>query len=101
MKYGLQGSFIAVEGRGDKLASVLLEAAGLMQNAEGCLHYIVGQYEDDPDRIYIHEVWESKEHHDHSLNLEGVGELISMARPLIKDKPKSVSINILGGTGLD
>ncbi len=101
MKYGLTGTFTAKKGSGDDLASILKEAAGLMKTAKGCLIYIVGQQSDDKDIIHVHEVWESKEDHDNSLNIDGVRELIGKAMPLIDGKPEGVEIDIIGGQGLD
>lgn len=101
MKYGLTGKFYAKEGKGDLLASVLMEAAALMQSADGCHLYVVGQEEQNRDTICITEVWDSKEHHDSSLNVEGVSDLISRARPLMDGRPESCGISVLGGVGLD
>lgn len=97
MKYGLTGSFAAVEGKGDELASILEEAANLMKSANGCMIYIVGQQSDNKDIVHVFEVWESKEDHDDSLHLDGVRELIGQAIPIIEGKPSGIEIDIAGG----
>lgn len=97
MKYGLSGSFTAIEGKGDELAAILSEAANLMKTAKGCLIYVVGQQSDNKDVIHVFEVWDSKEDHDNSLSIEGVRELIGKAMPLIEGKPSGVEIDIAGG----
>jgi len=96
MKYGLSGSFTAVEGKGNELASILEDAANLMKNAKGCLVYIVGQQSDNQDIIHVFEVWDSKEDHDNSLNIDGVRELIGKAMPFIEGKPSGIEIDIVG-----
>ncbi|MEQ9090415.1 MAG: antibiotic biosynthesis monooxygenase [Balneola sp.] len=96
MKYGLSGSFTAVEGKGNELASILEDAASLMKDAKGCLIYIVGQQSDNKDIIHVFEVWDSKEDHDDSLNVPGVRELIGKAMPIIEGKPSGTEIDIAG-----
>ncbi|MBR9917013.1 antibiotic biosynthesis monooxygenase [bacterium] len=97
MKYGLSGSFTAVEGKGGELASILEEAANLMKTAKGCLIYIVGQQSDDKDIVHVFEVWDSKQDHDDSLSIDGVRELIGKAMPIIDGKPSGTEIDIAGG----
>ena len=96
MKYGLSGSFTAIDGKGDELASILEDAASLMKDAKGCLVYIVGQQSDNNDVIHVFEVWDSKEDHDNSLHIDGVRELIAKAMPLIEGKPNGIEIDIAG-----
>ena len=96
MKYGLSGSFTAIDGKGDELASILEDAESLMKDAKGCLVYIVGQQSDNNDVIHVFEVWDSKEDHDNSLHIDGVRELIAKAMPLIEGKPNGIEIDIAG-----
>ncbi len=101
-KYGLFGKLKATSGKGDELASILLEASGLMANAPGCHIYMVSQDTQDDTLIWITEVWDSREDHDNSLSIAGVKELISRAMPLLEGKPESgITLTVLGGKGLD
>jgi quinol monooxygenase YgiN len=96
MKYGLSGSFTAVEGKGDELSMILSDAANLMKTAKGCLIYVVGQESNNKDVIHVFEVWDSKEDHDDSLHIDGVRELIGKAMPIIEGKPSGIEIDIAG-----
>ncbi|HUQ84783.1 MAG TPA: antibiotic biosynthesis monooxygenase [Candidatus Limnocylindrales bacterium] len=101
-KYGLHGKLRAKSGQGDALASILLEASKLVSTAHGCQLYIVSKDTQDKDLIWITEVWDSKEDHDNSLNVEGVRELISRAMPILDEPPeKGQELEVLGGKGLD
>lgn len=100
-KYGLYGKLQAQTGKGPELGEILLKAAELMEHAPGCLLYIVNNTVDNPDRIYIIEVWESKEDHDNSLQLPGVRELITQATPILDGQPEGITLDVLGGAGLD
>lgn len=100
-KYGLHGKLTATAGKGDKLASILLEAARLVSTAKGCHLYMVSKDYNDPDAVWITEAWDSKEDHDNSLQVAGVKELISQAMPLLHGRPeKGQELEILGGAGV-
>ena len=99
-KYGLYGMLPAHTGKGKELGEILLKAAGLMEGAKGCLLYLVSTSADNPDGIYIIEIWERKEDHDLSLQLPGVRELITQAMPLLDGIPEGITLDVLGGKGL-
>ncbi|MEJ8800689.1 putative quinol monooxygenase [Pontibacter sp. H249] len=97
-KYGLHGKLQAQEGKGNELASILLQASKLVSTAKGCHLYLVSKDAQNSDSIWITEVWDSKEDHDNSLQLDGVGSLISQAIPLLASKPeKGLELEVLGG----
>ena len=100
-KYGLYGKLQAQGGKGKELGEILLKAAKLMENAKGCVLYIVNREVGNPDSVYIIEVWETKEDHDNSLKIPGVGELIKQALPILAEKPTGgMTLEVLGGKGL-
>lgn len=72
-----------------------------MENAEGCLLYVVNTAAGEPDGVYVMEVWESQEHHDNSLKLPGVRELIAQAMPILDGRPEGITLEVLGGKGVD
>ncbi|WP_299820286.1 antibiotic biosynthesis monooxygenase family protein [uncultured Pontibacter sp.] len=97
-KYGLHGKLNAQAGRGNELASILLQASALVSTAKGCHLYLVSKDAADADCIWITEVWDTREDHDKSLHLDGVGALISQAIPLLAGKPeKGLELEVLGG----
>lgn len=100
-KYGLSGKFTAKAGKADELVSILLEAAELVSAAKGCQLYIVSRDTQNENDIWITEVWDSKEDHDNSLQLDGVRKLISKALPLIEDQPRQgLELEVIGGAGI-
>lgn len=100
-KYGLHGKLTASAGNGEKLASILLQAAELVSTAQGCHIYLISKDGTDADSVWVTEAWDSKEDHDNSLSVTGVKELISQAIPLLSGKPeKGQELTILGGFGL-
>jgi quinol monooxygenase YgiN len=99
-KYGLYGKLQAQAGKGQALAEILLGAARLMEDAPGCILYLVHTAADDADGVYVMEVWDSKDDHDRSLQLPGVRELIAQAMPILDGRPEGITLDVLGGKGL-
>jgi len=99
--YGLNGKFVAKDGKGQELAQILLEASELMKKAEGCQLYVIGISKTNRDEVMVSEIWDTKEDHDNSLKIPGVRELIGKAIPLLNENPKKgTETEIIGGLGI-
>lgn len=81
MKYGLFGSISVSEGNGSVFSDILMEGT---KNMPGCLRYDIGTDLGDPDKVWVYELWETKEMHEASLALPSVQEAIKKGMPLIK-----------------
>ena len=99
MTFGLIGKFTAHAGQRDVLVRVLLEAAVLLQRNPDCLHYVVST-SDEPDAVWVSEVWTDREAHAASLAPEDVRSLIEEARPLIAGISDRTELSIQGGKGV-
>ena len=95
--YGLIGKIVAVAGKRDELAGVLLEGT---QDMPGCLSYIVAADPLAADVLWVTEVWDDEASHRASLSLASVQEAISRGRPLIAGFEDRVETQPLGGHGL-
>ena len=99
--YLLHGKLTAKSGQQEELSKILLEASKLVSTSKGCKVYAIGKDENDTNAVYITEIWDSKEDHDNSLNVEGVRELIMKAMPILDGQPtKGQELEILGGAGI-
>lgn len=98
--YGLFGKMRAQPGRRDDLIAHLLRAASLLHDLDGCYLYVINSDPDDPDGIWVNEVWRSQADHQASLQHAAIVELISAARPLIAEMPVRIEVTPLGGKGL-
>jgi quinol monooxygenase YgiN len=76
------GSLGVVPGRRDELVTHLTRHSPLLAEA-GCLLYEVGVSDDEPDTVFVVELWESAEAHRASLGLAEVQASIAEARPLL------------------
>ena len=95
--HGLIGRMRALPGQRDLLLQILLEGTSGMP---GCLSYVVAKDGEDPDGIWITEVWDSRESHMASLQLPAVRAVIPRARPLIAGFDNRHETEPVGGVGL-
>lgn len=96
--YGLIGKIVAVEGRRDELAEILIRGVAGMP---GCLSYVVANDVEDEDALWVTEVWDSEASHQASSSLPSVREAIRAGRPLIAGFEERFVTTPLGGHGLD
>ncbi|MFB6366106.1 putative quinol monooxygenase [Paenibacillus elgii] len=96
-KYAMFGKLTAHPGKREELAKMMLEADTL-NDMEGCIYYILHEAEEDPDVLWITELWESQEAHAASLKNEKVRELIGHCRHLIAEVG-GVKVRPIGGKG--
>ncbi|MFC4812136.1 putative quinol monooxygenase [Paenibacillus sp. GCM10023250] len=99
-KFGLSGKMIAQPGKRDELAAILTEAAASMHAVPDCQIYVVSLLPDEPDAIWITEVWDNAEAHRASLALEATQAMIARAKPLIAGFDQQVKHVPLGGKGM-
>ena len=99
-RFGLFGKMTAVAGQRDALVRNLLEAAELVADLPGCEVWIVNTAPDDPDSVWVTEVWRSKHDHASSLTDERVRALIARTMPLIADSGERIVLEPVGGKGL-
>jgi quinol monooxygenase YgiN len=99
MAYGYIGSMKSKPGQRDDVVSILLGGAGSLR-AAGCDLYIVSVSDNDDDTVWVTEVWQSKEHHDASLQLPEAKAAISKAMLMLTGEFTSQELTVVGGLGL-
>jgi quinol monooxygenase YgiN len=99
MAYGYIGSMKTKSGHRDDVVSILLNGAEGLR-AAGCDLYIVSVSDTDDDTIWVTEVWQSKGHHDASLQLPEAKAAISKAMPMLTEEFTSQELTVVGGLGL-
>lgn len=99
-KFGLYGKFTTVEGQRDTLVELLLEASKSMEELNDCELYVVSVADDEPDSVYVYEVWNNESAHQASLSLEAAQALIQRAKPIIKGMERINTLSPVGGKGI-
>ncbi|WP_127475396.1 putative quinol monooxygenase [Microbacterium sulfonylureivorans] len=89
MTFANIGSLGTLPGRRDELVSLLIRPSAALAEV-GCLLYEVGVSDDEPDIVFVAELWVSEQAHRDSLALPSVQAAIAEARPLLS--------GVMGGT---
>ena len=97
-KYSMTGKLVAQPGKREELAAILLQAAEGLKDNDECELYLVNVSEDDPDAIWVMELWSSADAHADSLKNPAALALIQQARPLIAGI-EPVRLRPVGGKG--
>jgi quinol monooxygenase YgiN len=97
--YGYIGSMRTKPGHRDEVVSILVSGADGLRTA-GCHAYIVGVSSTDDDAIWVTEVWQSKQHHDDSLQMPEVKAAIGTAMPMLTGEFTSQEVTVIGGLGV-
>jgi quinol monooxygenase YgiN len=98
--YGQHSKLVAHPGRRKDFVDILLRAAARVGDLDGCRVYLVHEDTADPDTIWVTEVWNSREHHQNSLQDPEVRSLIEAAMPLLSGAPAATELTPVGGHGL-
>jgi quinol monooxygenase YgiN len=97
--YGYAGTMRTRPGHRDEVVGILLsEVDGLRQ--VGCQLYVVSVADSEPDLIWVTEVWDSKEHHDASLQLPETKAAIAAAMPMLTGEFTGQELSVVGGLGV-
>jgi quinol monooxygenase YgiN len=82
------------------LANALLRIAEALRASPGCELYVVNLSADEPDTVWVTEIWADEASSDRALSGElgevGIGEVVE----LLAGPPELVELSPLGGHGL-
>jgi quinol monooxygenase YgiN len=99
VKYGYLGSMRIRPGHRDDVVAILLRDVEALRSV-GCELYVVSVSDTDLDVIWVTEVWESKEHHDASLQLPTAKAAIAEAMPMLTGEFTRQELTVVGGLGV-
>ena len=86
------GTLGALPGKRDELVAHLTKRTGGMP---GCLAYEVG-VNDEPDSVFVSELWVSAEAHQASLQLASVRATIAEAMPMLSGQNAGTAFTVVG-----
>lgn len=95
MSFANVGTLGAVPGRRDALVAHLVSRSESLTPA-GCLLYEVGVNDEQPDTVFVVELWTSAEAHRASLDLPEVQASIAAARPLLSGEFGGFRFDVVG-----
>jgi quinol monooxygenase YgiN len=100
MAYGYLGTLRTRPGMRDEVVQTLVDGADAL-TALGCRLYLVSVSDDEPDLIWVNEVWGSKEQHDASLQMPEAQAAIAETMPKLTGEFTSQELSVVGGLGVD
>lgn len=95
MTFANIGGLEAVPGRRDELVAHLIRPSSELAEI-GCLLYEVGVSDDEPDTVFVAELWESEQAHRDSLALPSVQASIAEAMPLLSGRMSGTRFQVVG-----
>lgn len=99
VSYGYTGTMRTRSGRRDEVVALLTRDVDKLRSV-GCRVYAVAVSDDDPDLVWVYEIWESKAHHDDSLQLPSVKLAIEEAMPMLTGEFSGSELAVVGGLGV-
>jgi quinol monooxygenase YgiN len=92
------GKATAKPGKSGELAEILLGAAAELEDDPGCRLYLINRQADDPDVVWVTELWRSQADLDASLERIRGSSSVAAAMALV-DEWQMVELDLLGGKG--
>jgi len=85
--FSVYGRMTAVPGRRDELVALLQEGALAGGDDSGLLTFVINTVPDDPDTIWLTQLWADKEAHDATTRSEAVATVSRRLPPLLAQPP--------------
>ena len=101
MTYALLNKLTAKPGQRQRVVEILLESGRLFDDTPSCLLSFVSEASDDPNEIWVVDVWTSKEQHAAALRVPELRPFVEQAMPLLEAMPEQTEIRPVGGKGLE
>lgn len=95
MTFANVGTLGAAPGRRDELAAILTRPTPELRDA-GCLLYEVGVNDEQPDTVFVVELWTDQDAHRASLQIPAVIASITEARPLLNGEFGGHRFSVVG-----
>jgi quinol monooxygenase YgiN len=98
-RFGMLGKLVTHPGRREELVELLMDATRHLAGVDGSELYVVSRAVDDPDAVWVVEVWRDETAHRASLETPEVRAAIERGMPLIA-RTDRVELDPVGGLGL-
>jgi quinol monooxygenase YgiN len=99
-RFSQQTRLLAKEGCAPQLLEKFLEAAQIQQGNSACELMLTGLSGTEPDVVYVFEVWRSEAEWQQARGSDVITEWAKSMPALVAKRPKSVTLESLGGKGI-
>ena len=98
-RVGRYAKATAKSGQGDALADLMLEVAATLNGFPGCELYVINRAADEPDVIWVTEVWRDQEAVDASLAAARESDLMPRVMAVVESFER-IDVVPVGGVGI-
>jgi quinol monooxygenase YgiN len=100
MTFALLNRVTAKAGQRPRVVEIMLESGRLFDDNSACLLYVVTESTDDPNVIWVIDLWTSQEAHAEALKAPELRPFVEQAMPLLEGRPEQIEVQPAGGKGL-
>src|SRR5919106_1152076 len=100
MTYALLNKLTAKQDQRPRVVEILLESGRLFDDNPACLLYLVSESTDDPNLVWVIDLWTSREAHAEALKAPELQPFVEQAMPLLEGMPEQIEVRPVGGKGL-
>lgn len=100
MTHVLLNRLTAKPGQRQRVVEILLESGKIFEDDPACLLYLVCGSTDDPNIVWVIDLWTSQEAHAKALKAPELRPFVEQAMPLLEGMPEQIDVRPMGGKGL-
>ena len=97
MAFALLNRLTAKPGQRDRVVEILLESGRMFGDNSACQLYLVAESEDDPNLIWVVDLWTGEQKHAEALKTPELRPFIEQTMPLLEGMPEQIKIRPVGG----
>jgi quinol monooxygenase YgiN len=97
MQFALLNRLTAKPGQRDRVVEILVESGKLFDDNRACRLYLVAESEDDPNLIWVADLWTSEEEHAEALKVPEMRPFVEQCMPLLEGMPEQIKVRPVGG----
>jgi quinol monooxygenase YgiN len=100
MAYALLNKLTAKPGKRGQVIDILIESGELFDDNPACVLYLVSESADDPNLVWVVDLWTSQEAHAEALKAPEMRPYVEKALPLLEGMPEQIEVRPVGGRGV-
>jgi quinol monooxygenase YgiN len=97
MKFALFNKLTAKPGQSGRVVELLIESGQLFNDNPACILYLVAESTDDPNVVWVADLWTSEQEHSDALKAPELRPYIEETIPLLERMPEQIAVRPMGG----
>lgn len=97
MAFALLNRLTAKPGQRGRVVEILLESGKLFDDNSACQLYLVAESADDPNLIWVADLWTSEQAHAKALEAPELRPFVQECMPLLEGMPEQIKVRPAGG----